>query len=318
MMGVPSLNDRTVAMLKPHLHRAPELGANIHQVFGCRIIDAGVKHRGSLAAGVLMARACLADLADVSLVPVEVAGSTLPGVAVSVHQPVAACMASQYAGWQISVEKYFAMGSGPMRAAYGKEALFDDIGFREKPRVAVGILETGQLPDENVVGHLAGKLRIAPEKITLLCARTASLAGGVQVVARSVETAMHKLHELKFPLARIVSGYGVAPVPPVAKDDMAAIGRTNDAVLYGGRVTLFVTGDDDAMRDVGARLPSSASPDYGKPFGEIFKQVNYDFYKIDPMLFSPAMVTLSNLDTGSCLRFGAVNDDVLAASFFTA
>ena len=60
-------------------------------------------------------------------------------------------MASQYAGWQISVDmapgpdgkskKYFAMGSGPMRAAAGREELFDTIGHREASPVAVGVLD---------------------------------------------------------------------------------------------------------------------------------------------------------------------------------
>ncbi len=221
---------------------------------GARIIDSGVEQRGSLGAGLLVARACMADLASVQLVPSHVKNVPLPAVAVDVPRPVAACMASQYAGWRISVGDYFAMGSGPMRAANGGEPLFEEIGHREKSNHAVGVLETGKLPTAEVVTYIAGKCGVATDCLTLIVARTASLAGGVQVVARSVETALHKLHTLKFDLARVVGGYGVAPVPPVAKNDMAAIGWTNDAVLYGGQVTLFVTGDDESLGPVIAAL----------------------------------------------------------------
>ncbi len=316
MAGVLSLNDRALAVWRDAAVRGAELNVSSRSVMGAQVIDAGVDQLGSLEIGLLLARICLADLAQVSLVPGRVGGVMVPTVAVNVLQPVAACMASQYAGWQIAVDQYFAMGSGPIRALYGKEALFDDIGFREKPKVGVGVLETSQLPDEGVVAHIAGKCGLAPERLTLLCARTASMAGGVQVVARSVETAMHKLHELKFDLSRVVAGYGVAPVPPVAKNDMKAIGRTNDAVLYGGEVTLFVTGDDASIADVGKQLPSSSSSDYGRPFAEIFKRYDHDFYKIDAMLFSPAVVSLQNVETGVTQTFGAVDHGVLGESFF--
>jgi methenyltetrahydromethanopterin cyclohydrolase len=281
-----------------------------------RVIDLGVERRGSLSEGVMLARICMADLADVQLVSGSIAGRPLPLVTVSVREPVAACMASQYAGWRISVDKFFAMGSGPFRAIYGREKLYNDIGHRETADVAVGVLETGSLPDDAVIDWVADKLNMEASRIILLCARTASLAGGVQIAARSVETAMHKLHELGFGLHRVVSGFGSAPLPPVAKDDMAAIGRTNDAVLYGAQVTLFVTGDDDTLRDAGEQLPSSASRDYGKPFGEVFAGYDHDFYKIDPMLFSPAEVMLHNIDTGRVHHFGKVNHDILAQSFF--
>jgi methenyltetrahydromethanopterin cyclohydrolase len=157
---------------------------------------------------------------------------------------------------------------------------------------------------------------VAIKRLTLLVAPTASLAGSVQVVARSVETSLHKLHELKFDLRRIVGGFGCAPLAPVAADDLAAIGRTNDAVLYGGEVTLYVTGDDESLCAAGEQLPSSASKDYGQTFGEIFKHYDHDFYKIDPMLFSPAAVVLQNLSTGNTFAYGKTNPQILMQSFF--
>ena len=225
-------------------------------------------------------------------------------------------MASQYAGWQISAGNYFAMGSGPMRAAAAKEPLFSEIGFVEKPACAVGVLESAQLPNEAVAQTIAESCGVGADHLTLLVAPTSSIAGGIQVVARSVETAMHKLHELKFDLNHIVGGFGVAPLPPVARDDIAAIGRTNDAVLYGAEVTLMVKGDDTVIEMTGRQLPSCASKDYGEPFAVLFERYNHDFYKIDPMLFSPASVCLQNVQTGRTHRFGATNHNVLSRSFF--
>lgn len=283
---------------------------------GARFIDCGIQAEGGLGAGLLLARACLADLAHVSLVPGEIGEVSCPYVQVISDSPVLACMASQYAGWQISVGKFFAMGSGPMRAAYGKEELFDKIPGREQPPIAVGVLETKKLPTDEVVSFLSEKLKMQPNRLTLLAAPASSQAGTIQVVARSLETALHKLYELKYDLNQVVSGVGIAPLPPVATDEMQAIGWTNDAILYGGCVTVWVRGDDEPIREVGARVPSSASPDHGEPFAAIFKRYHNDFYKIDPMLFSPAEIVFRNLNTGRSHAFGQVSPETLRRSFF--
>ncbi len=104
-------------------------------------------------------------------------------------------------------------------------------------------------------------------------------------------------------------------MPTPAKDDLAAIGRTNDAILYGGHAVLYVRGDDASLQEIGALTPSSASKDYGRPFAEIFAGYDHDFYKIDPHLFSPAVVTFVNIETGHSFRFGKFDRQVLAASF---
>jgi methenyltetrahydromethanopterin cyclohydrolase len=285
---------------------------------GARLIDCGVNAPGGLEAGRAIAEVCLASLGRVQIVSGNAAVWSGPAIAVNTDHPVTACMASQYAGWRIDVEGFFAMGSGPMRALAGKEELFQQIGYQETADLAVGVLETSQVPTDAVCRSIAEACRIEPQQLTLLFARTASLAGHVQVVARSVETALHKLHELGFDLHAVQSGWGIAPLPPVAKNDLQGIGRTNDAVLYGGEVTLWVRGDDSAIAAVGAKVPSSASRDFGEPFESIFARYEYDFYKIDPHLFSPAAITFHNLKSGRTHRFGDVRPDVLARSFLPA
>lgn len=286
----------------------------VTRIGGARVIDCGGAVTGSLAAGLAMARVCLADLGDVSYVPCPVAEVGGPAVQVATDDPVRACLASQYAGWQVQVGRFFAMGSGPMRALAAREALFQDIPGKEESRVAVGVLETRKHPTEEVIAHVVSKLPQSAESLTLLVAPASSMAGTVQVVARSVETALHKLHELKFDVTQVVSGFGVAPLPPVAPDELAAIGRTNDAILYGGTVTLWVRADDEILEAIGPKVPSSASKDHGAPFAELFKRYG-DFYKIDPLLFSPAEVEFRNLKTGRCHRFGKTEPGLVRKSF---
>lgn len=308
---VMTLNERAWRLVNAMAQPETPFGVHVSSVAGARVLDCGVTARGGLEAGVMLARVCLADLAAVDIVP----GEFGPAVQVRTDHPVPACLASQYAGWQISVGKYFAMGSGPMRAAYAKEPLFDHIEGREAALVAVGVLETRKLPTEDVAQFFVEKLGLSADKISLLAAPTASLAGTVQIVARSVETALHKLHELKFDVGQVVAGYGIAPLPPPAKDDLAAIGRTNDAVLYGARVKLWVRCDDDQLTDIGPKVPACSSSDYGAPFIEQFARVGHDFYKIDPLLFSPAVVTLHNLQSGRSFTFGRIDADTVQKSF---
>jgi methenyltetrahydromethanopterin cyclohydrolase len=309
-----NLNARAAALVRAALvDDSPLCVVTSRTASGATIVDCGVAVEGGIGAGLLMARACLADLATVALEPAP--DGSCPLVQVHTDQPIAACLASQYAGWEIKSAGYFAMGSGPMRAAAGREPLFEEIGRRETAVDCVGILESSSLPPDGVCREIAIKCGVDPAHLVLLVAPTRSLAGTLHIVARSVETALHKLHELKFDLNRVVSGWGAAPLPPPTHDDLAAIGRTNDAILYGARVILYVRGDDASLSEIGPRIPSSASRDYGRPFVEVLAAYDNDFYKVDPLLFSPAMITLSNEDTGHSQTFGQLDPPMLARSF---
>lgn len=294
------------ADLRVEQHEGPNTGL---------LFDFGVEAEGGLEAGAMLASVCLSGLADVSTVPGSIGDITWPQVAVMTDYPVAACLFSQYAGWQISVDKYFAMGSGPMRSVAAKEPLFDKLWYREEAEQVVGVLETGKLPGSDVFDYIAEQTGVSATDVILCVAPTSSMAGNYQVTARSVETALHKLYELGFDVNRVRSAQGTAPLAPVAQNDMQGIGRTNDAILYGGRVTLWVCGDDESLVDVVAKVPSSSSAMYGKPFLEIFEAAGRDFYKIDPLLFSPAEIVIQNMDTGRVHHAGKIAPEILRKSF---
>jgi methenyltetrahydromethanopterin cyclohydrolase len=280
---------------------------------GVPVIDFGLAAPGGLEAGLTLARICLSGLADVSLTPAT--GSLpLPTVTVRSDFPLEACLLSQYAGCRIQAGDYFAMGSGPMRAVQRREDLICEFTETEDGSVAVGVLETGKLPPAAAIEVLQRDL---PSNCQLLLAAapTASQAGTLQVVARSLETALHKLHALHFPLHTIVSGIGAAPLPPVAKNDLKAIGRTNDAILYGGQVNLWVRTEDDLLAEIGPKVPSCSSSSYGQTFLDLFKAANYDFYAMDAALFSPAVVVFHNLVSGRSFRCGQFHQQLLSESF---
>jgi methenyltetrahydromethanopterin cyclohydrolase len=210
---------------------------------------------------------------------------------------------------------FFALGSGPARALSRKEELFKELGYVDHHNAAALVIEGDKPPPPALVKRVAADCGVAPPDLTILFAPTGSLAGSVQVIARVLEVALHKAHELHFPLENIEDGIGTAPISPPVPDFVKAMGRTNDAIIYGGRVQLYVRGPDEAARKLADALPSRGSSSYGKPFAETFAEVNGDFYKIDPMLFSPAEVTVSNLDTGASFHAGELAPQIVDASF---
>jgi methenyltetrahydromethanopterin cyclohydrolase len=280
-----------------------------------RILDFGCQVSGGLEAGLLLARICMADLANVQIAPADPEVWQGPTLQVTTDDPVSACMAAQYAGWKVAQGKFFAMGSGPMRAKRKREEVLDQLGIDDPSPCAVGVLECDEIPSPEILHWIATECGVGIDQTTLCVAPTRSIAGVLQVVARSIETAMHKLHELGFDLHKVVSAHGTAPIPPMAKDFAEGIGRTNDAILYGGQVTLWVDGSDSDIESIGAKVPSIASKDFGKPFAQTFREYQYDFYKVDPGLFAPALITFVNLKTGNSLRYGKLSPEILKDSF---
>ncbi|TDJ66696.1 MAG: methenyltetrahydromethanopterin cyclohydrolase [Proteobacteria bacterium] len=286
---------------------------------GVNIIDAGIEARGGLEAGRCIAEICLGGLGRVTLSAAATFKRWPWQVNVTTTDPVVACLASQYAGWSLShghgKDAFHALASGPARAIGSHEALFDELHYRTPPGPTALVLEVDRHPPSAIIEKIVTQCHLEPSQLTLILTPTTSLAGGVQVVSRVLEVALHKVHELKFPLSQIVDGTGSAPVPPPSADYITAMGRTNDSILFGGRVHLYVDCDDDAARSLAERLPSSASRDFGRPFGTIFTEYGHDFYKIDPMLFSPATCMVTAIASGHTFYAGEYREDLLEASF---
>ncbi|KAA0676913.1 methenyltetrahydromethanopterin cyclohydrolase [Roseomonas genomospecies 6] len=315
----PSLAALAAPLVERLVANAAVLRLGIRHVGGACVVDAGIGHPGGLEAGRRIAELCMGGLGRVTLGAVP--GSPFWPFGVTVHsaQPVLACLGSQYAGWSLShgsgKDVFFALGSGPGRALARQEALFDELGYRDTADTAAFVMEVAAVPPAELVARIASTCGIATEGLTLVLTPTQSLAGTTQVVARVLEVALHKLHALGFPLDRVMDGVGMAPLPPPGGGFLTAMGRTNDAILYGGTVHLHVTGPDGEAEDLARRLPSSASRDHGRPFAEVFAAAKGDFYAIDSMLFSPARVIVTALDSGRSFHGGNLDQTLVERSF---
>jgi methenyltetrahydromethanopterin cyclohydrolase len=315
-----SVNERAAKLVARLVVDAAELRIGIScGELGEALIDAGSKSLGSIEAGLRIAEICMGGLAEVGLVPTSAVPRWPWTIVARSSNPVIACLASQYAGWSLSLtegeQSFFALGSGPARALARHEPLFEDLNYADSAANATLVIESHRPPPAKIVAKIAQDCQVKPEDLTIIFAPTQSLAGGTQIVARVLEVALHKTHELHFPLERIVEGMGAAPLCPPHPDFVTAMGRTNDAIIFAGQVQLFVTGPASEARALAGSLPSKASRDYGRPFAEIFKAVKGDFYAIDPMLFSPAKVIVTALETGESFQSGEIDLSLLDASF---
>jgi methenyltetrahydromethanopterin cyclohydrolase len=320
-----SVNKLTQPLVKYLIDNADKLRVEVNVLEnGCTIIDAGIKVPGGLEAGRIMAEICMGGLGTVSLNHSAYTENWPLSVNVYSSNPVLACLGSQYAGWSLSHEKYYALGSGPARTMATKlkdgqqepvEALYKELDYTDAFDSTVLVIENDAIPPLAIIEKVAAACNIDPAKLTIIVAPTSSLAGGIQVVARVLEVALHKAHALHFPLENIIDGSGTAPVCPPHPNFVKAMGRTNDSILFAGQVHLFVKGSDEAAEKLAKELPSSTSKDYGKPFAEIFKQCDYDFFKIDGMLFSPASVIVTAVESGKTFRAGKLDNALLDQSF---
>jgi len=308
-----SVNRMARPLVERLLHDADALGLLVRRdESGVHIVDAGIEAPGSIEAGLRVGEICMGGLGHVHLRSGNDAEGWPTWLDVRSSQPVLACLGSQYAGWSLSAtkeetggKKFFSLGSGPARALAVKEKLFAELDYRDHAECGVLVLEVDRAPPKVVIDKLLRDCNLAADALTLILTPTTSLAGTTQVVARVLEVALHKSHELGFALANIVDGAGTAPLPSPSADGVEAMGRTNDSILYGGRVHLTVRGDDEAARELARALPSRNSRDHGRSFAHIFKEVEYDFYKIDGALFAPAEVWVSNIDSGNTWHGGA-------------
>jgi len=283
---------------------------------GATLIDAGIQAKGGFLAGKFVTEICLSGCgkAEVSLKQYD--GLELPSIFVYTDHPAIATLGSQFAGWQIKVGSYRAMGSGPARAlALKPRELYEKIGYEDKADVAVLVLETTKEPPEDVITYVSGQCKVEPDRLFLILVPTNTVTGCTQISGRVVETGIHKLMNLGFDPKLITHGCGYAPIAPVHPRFAEAMGRTNDAILYAG-VACYSTSyeDDEKLRELVDMAPSSASKSYGKPFLEIFKEANCDFYRIDPSLFAPAVLMVNNVKTGSVFKAGRINVEVYKRS----
>lgn len=284
---------------------------------GSTVVDAGIEGEGGFETGRVITEICMGGCGKAEIAYKEYGKLSLPSIFIYTDHPALAALGSQFAGWRIKEGNYFAIGSGPARAlALKPREIYEKIEYRDSFERAVVVLETDKHPPTGLLERLARECQVSLKNLTVILTPTASVAGSTQVSGRVVETGIHKLKRLGLDPKLISSAWGSAPIPPIHPKFKQAMARTNDAILYGGIAYYAVQYDDEeALKEMARKAPSKASEAHGKPFIEIFKEANYDFYKIDPNLFAPAILIVNNVRTGSVFRAGEIDVEALTESF---
>ena len=316
-----SVNLEAKKTLNQMVENADELNIAVTKLKnGSTVIDCGVNVSGSFKAGELYTKICLGGLAEVGIsIPGDLSENfAIPSVKIKTDFPAISTLGAQKAGWSVSVGDFFALGSGPARALALKPAeTYEEIGYKDDADVAILTLEADKLPREDVADSIASDCGVSPADVYLLVAPTSSLVGSIQIAGRVVENGTYKMLEfLKFDVNKVKHAAGIAPIAPIDPDGLKAMGKTNDAVLFGGRTYYYIQSEEgDDIESIAKKLPSSSSEGYGKPFYDVFKEAEFDFYKIDKGMFAPAEVVINDLRTGKMYREGYVNVELLKKSF---
>jgi methenyltetrahydromethanopterin cyclohydrolase len=292
---------------------------------GATIIDAGLNTEGGFLAGSIVTDICLGGYGEAKITPIQYGDIMLPSIFVVTDHPALSTLASQFAGWQVKDGDFSAIASGPARAlALKPKHIYEKLQYKEESDTAILVLETEKKPPDSVVQQIAEKCRVSPKKLYLVTLSTTSLTGATQVSGRIVETGLHKLERLGLDPKIVTHAWGYAPIVPVHPNSGEAMGRTNDAILYGGVTNYTLKYDDEKqLEEIVKAAPSSASKmiqearrlaEKNPRFSEIFKEAGFDFYKIDPSIFAPAVVAITNQKSGNTFRAGSLDIAVMRGS----
>ncbi len=284
---------------------------------GATLIDAGITAKGGFQAGRIITEICMGGCAKTEITSRKYGDYELQSIFVYTDHPVIATLGSQYAGWQIKEDGYFAIGSGPGRAlALKPKKIYEQIGYKDSYDKAIVVLEAEKPPLEMLTQRIASDCKVSEKNLAIIITPTTSLAGAIQISGRIVETGIHKLRRIGLDPNVILHAWGCAPVPFLDPNFDRAMARTNDALLYGGIASYTVRyHDEDELEKIVEKAPSEASQAHGKPFMKIFEEAGHDFYKIDPNLFAPAVVMINNVETGRSFSKGKINAEALEESF---
>jgi methenyltetrahydromethanopterin cyclohydrolase len=321
-----TLNKSALVLFKKLCAESAKYGTTVEQTPpGATLVDAGINAEGGFLAGEIITEICLAGYGKATVTPIQYADTVLPSVFVQTDHPALSLLGSQFAGWQIKGENYSAIASGPARAlALKPKDLYQKLNHKEESDTAVLVLETEMKPPEPVIEQIAAKCGVSPKNLFIVMFSTTSLAGATQVSGRVVETGLHKLERLELDPLLVKHAWGYAPIVPVHPSSSEAMGRTNDAILYGG-VTNYTVNYDDELKLAGIvnQAPSSSSgmlqeakrlAEKNPRFLDIFKEAGFDFYKIDTNIFAPAIVAITNAKTGKTFRAGTLDIEVVKYS----
>jgi len=315
-----SLNEASLEIISPILDDPRRYGARIiKSPSGATIVDMGVEADGSWLGAKLWVEAAHGGMGEFSYGRMQIKDIEVPTAEVVIDNPMLSVIACEVAAWKLGEGEFAAMGSGPARAKARVDRWAKKVEYEDPSPYALLQLQMPRLPDDAMLQVVADACGIPLASLTAMVAPSASLVGSVQVASRAVEQCIVALaRTTSFDISTIMYGNSTAPIAPVIEDEVLAMGRVNDALLYGGSSGLWVRHpDDDEIRRVTESIPFSvrAGADYGKSFGEIFEAYGRSIYRIPAHLDGPAKMMMTNLLTGSVFVAGKIDAERLFRSF---
>ena len=317
-----SINKLAMKIVREIIAREDELGAKvIPMTCGATLIDMGLYAKGSNEAGILYTRVTLGDMGTVSLGSWKLDEEyTFGSVEVYVTEPLVACVASQVAGWQLGTGEFATIGSGPARAqaAIENDHYMSRTPYRDQNDEVVLCIQDIRYPNDSIALEVARACKVDPKNVYLLIAPSASIVTGIQVSARMIEVVCHKMHEAGFDVSKVINTRGRGPIAPLVLDEIKAMGRINDTLLYGSEVEFWVDATDEEIEGVVKKLVSkTSSPYYPELFGVVFEKAGRNFYNIDRNFHSVAKIQIHNVRTGASFCAGEINYGVIRKSFLS-
>lgn len=284
---------------------------------GTTVIDMGQKVKGSWLAAKYYSEITMGGLSEVSYETFELDGYLFPAVCVKSSHPMLAGWVSQKHADPLPGAERQPILAGPAKALLNPpDASIAYAGYHDDSDVAVAPFQTSEPITVDTANWVAGVCHVDPKNLYILVAPSNSLVCAVQISARPIDNIMHRLHAEGFDIHNVSYASCKTPIAPLVADELTAMGRINDCMLYGGQVLVYLEGDDRQIEKMLPNLPTKASTEYGKTFKQIFVEHDCNFHIIDLRIFSVALIQINNMVSGNCYSSGQLDMDMLRKSFF--
>lgn len=314
-----SVNEKSVKLAEMMVQDPEAYKINVHRIKGAYVLDCGIDADGGWEAAKLVTEILFGGLNKITIetFPEKIDDVYYNAVHVHSDHVVLQQAACNISGWELRPGKYAPVLAGPGRTLARKSGdwLEKYSNYADKYHKAVLTVEKGTMVSEEEVQDLIDAVGIEAENLYIIVAASGSTVCSVEVSARILEQTLHRLLEEGFNLDHIIEAHGICVVPPVVKNDLIAMGRLNDVLLYGGQSTFTVDCEDNEIEAVIDKLTTDKCPESGRMFQDIYKEHGCDFYKVPSELYSPAKVLIINQRTGRVFKAGSFNLEVLAKSF---
>ncbi len=313
-----SVNQKARKIIHYMIENKELMNIEVHELSnGATVIDTGLNCPGSWAAARFLVEATLGGLGQVQYSTMELEGLELPQVEIYVDQPAIACLSCQLSGWPLPEAKNQAgivpLISGPARAVVCKDRFAQVVDYQDHSPEVVAAIQDNVLPDEKLTQLIATECKVDPRGVFILLAPTGSLVGSINVVARTLETAIWRLHTLGLDIKKTYSAWGKAPLPPVTKDEYQAMIRTNVYTYYGGTAAFFIEEDDEKIERIIKEIPLSprTTRNYGRSFSELLDEAGGNIFNVTDFVHNVTKIIMHNSKTGSTFQEGEIDLQML-------